>query len=228
MLMINLENLENKDYLVSLWINETFRVFRDRLVDEKDREKFNVLVHEIMESYLDMEWKPKDYINVMFGDFEGDKQYIKLRDTNALIPRLQEWLEMYNAENTKMELVFFSDCIQHLGRIARVLGQQRGNSLLVGVGGSGRRSMARLAACMNGMKCFSIEIAKNYREKEFHEDIKKLLIKSGQEGEKSVFLFSDTQIVRESFLEDINNLLNSVRHSIYLKHVIQMNESRQT
>ncbi len=37
MLMINLENLENKEYLVYLWIHETYRVFRDRLVDEKDR-----------------------------------------------------------------------------------------------------------------------------------------------------------------------------------------------
>lgn len=81
--------------------------------------------------------------------------------------------------------------------------------MLVGVGGSGRRSLAKLAAHINGMKNFSIEITKNYREKEFHEDIKNLLKKSGLEGEPQAFLFSDTQIVRESFLEDINNLLNS-------------------
>jgi hypothetical protein len=36
---------------------------------------------------------------------------------------------------------------------------------------------------MNRMKSFSIEITKNYREKEFHEDIKKLLMKSGVECE---------------------------------------------
>ena len=81
--------------------------------------------------------------------------------------------------------------------------------MLVGVGGSGRRSMARLAASMNKMKSFSIEITKSYREKEFHEDIRKLLKKSAIDNEPQVFLFSDTQIVRESFLEDINNLLNS-------------------
>lgn len=91
-----------------------------------------------------------------------------------------------------MNLVFFSDCIQHLARISRVLRQQRGNSLLVGVGGSGRRSLAKLAASMNTMKSFSIEISKNYREKEFHEDIKTLLMKSGVENEPQVFLFSDT------------------------------------
>ena len=109
-----------------------------------------------------------------------------------LIPKLDEALEMYNQDNSRMNLVFFSDCIQHLTRIARVLRQQRGNSLLVGVGGSGRRSLARLAAYINYIKCFSIEISKNYRDKEFHEDIKKMLMKSGVDNEAQVFLFSDT------------------------------------
>jgi dynein heavy chain, axonemal len=81
--------------------------------------------------------------------------------------------------------------------------------MLVGVGGSGRRSMARLAAHMNEMKNFSIEISKGYREKEFHEDIRGLLKRSAIDNEPQVFLFSDTQILKESFLEDINNLLNS-------------------
>lgn len=74
MLMINLENLVSKDYLVYLWVNETYRVFRDRLVDEKDRDKFNTILHDIMEDNLSMEWKLKNYKDVLFGDFEtGDK-----------------------------------------------------------------------------------------------------------------------------------------------------------
>jgi dynein heavy chain len=126
-----------------------------------------------------------------------------------LIPRLDSFLEIYNSDNSPMNLVFFSDCIQHLSRIARVLAQQRGNAMLVGVGGSGRRSMARLGGSINEQKSFSIEITKSYREKEFHEDIRGLLRSAGLENQQLVFLFSDTQIVKESFLEDINNLLNS-------------------
>jgi hypothetical protein len=41
------------------------------------------------------------------------------------------------------------------------------------------------------------------------QDLKRVLKKAGLEGRDTVFLFSDTQIVQESFLEDINSILNS-------------------
>lgn len=46
------EDIADKDYLVYLYISETYRVFRDRLTDERDRQKFNEMSHEIMESQL--------------------------------------------------------------------------------------------------------------------------------------------------------------------------------
>lgn len=82
--------------------------------------------------------------------------------------------------------------------------------MLVGVGGSGRRSMAMFGASFNKMTTYQIEITKTYSEKDWHENIRQLLRMCALEDDKIVqFLFSDTQIVFESFLEDINNLLNS-------------------
>merc|ERR1719191_2100063 len=43
----------------------------------------------------------------------------------------------------------------------------------------------------------------------FHEDMKKLLMKVGGQGRETVFLFNDSQIKDEGFVEDINNLLNT-------------------
>jgi dynein heavy chain len=210
MLMINLHNLAEKEDLVYLWIHEVFRVFRDRLIDQKDRDKFSGLAHEKLTEGLDLQWELSEYVQILFGDYESNQgEYNKLSDVATLIPRLENQLDMHNTEQSPMNLVFFSDCIQHLTRICRVLRQERGNVLLVGVGGSGRRSMARLAAYMNEQKTTSIEIIKGYKEKNFHEDIREMLRRAGVENEKLIFLFSDTQIVLESFLEDINNLINS-------------------
>jgi dynein heavy chain len=183
-LMIDLKNLSDKASLVHLWIHEAFRVFRDRLIDAKDRKKFSELAHEKLEAYLDMEWQLADYEDILFGNYENAaRQYNRLSEVNALIPRLDTFLELYNADNSPMNLVFFGDCIQHLSRIARILSQQRGNAMLVGVGGSGRRSMARLGGSINEQTTFSIEITKSYREKEFHEDIRGLLRRSAIDNE---------------------------------------------
>lgn len=62
-----------------------------------------------------------------------------------------------------MNLVFFMDAIRHVSKLCRVLRQPRGNSLLIGVGGSGRSSLTRLATYIRQYECFTIEITKNYK-----------------------------------------------------------------
>ena len=62
---------------------------------------------------------------------------------------------------------------------------------------------------MTDLKVFSIEITKNYRVVEFHEDLKLLFRQAGSQNKQTIFLFDDAQIVVETFLEDINNILTS-------------------
>ncbi|KAK3243833.1 hypothetical protein CYMTET_46533 [Cymbomonas tetramitiformis] len=154
--------------------------------------------------------------NIIFGDYlrmgatGEDRMYEEVVSTEKLGTLLEDYLDEYNlAHSSTVKLVFFMDAISHISRLARVLRQPRGNMLLVGVGGSGKQSLTRFACFMAEYQCFQIELSRAYGMNEFHEDLKKLYKIAGVQGSPVTFLFTDTQIVNEGFVEDINNLLNT-------------------
>ena len=72
--------------------------------------------------------------------------------------------------------------------------------MLVGVGGSGKQSLTRLAAFTAGCEVFEITLIRGYSEEKFREDLKGLYQKLGIENKKIVFLFTDSHIAEESKL----------------------------
>ena len=108
-----------------------------------------------------------------------------------------------------MDLVIFGFVIEHLSRLIRILKQSNGHGLLIGMGGTGRSSVTRLATYIAEYEFFQIEMSKKYTIVEWKIDLKKLLRKAGENGIDIVFLFADYQIKDVDFLEDINMLLNS-------------------
>ncbi len=214
---------------IRLWAHEVLRVFYDRLVDDKDREwlikflkettrkNFSTDLDGVVAHLLEdgqKEAGPQEFRKLIFGDWgnpaDAERVYKELTDAKAMVKVCEGFLDDYNAMSKKpMNLVLFMFAIEHVARVCRVLRQPGGHALLVGVGGSGRQSATRLAAFIADYKVFEIEISKSYGKAEWREDLKKMLKTAGGEGKPSVFLFCDTQIKQEAFVEDINNLLNT-------------------
>jgi len=216
-LMIRPQKCQTNDVMMRLWLHECMRVFYDRLINAEDQNWFQDLAVELITRHLHLSVTKEDLFEkqpIIFCDFLKPGVEVKLyeesRDINKVSHLLNDYLDEYNTTfANQMNLVFFTDAIIHTARIARIIRQPRGNAMLVGVGGSGKQSLTRIASNIAGYACVQIEINRGYGLNEFREDIKKLMVKAGVGGQHTVFLFTDTQIVVESMLEDINNLLNS-------------------
>ncbi|CAM9135038.1 unnamed protein product, partial [Choristocarpus tenellus] len=205
-----------KEQFIRLWAHECLRVFYDRLVDDRDRAWFKQMLAEKVKTYFNMDYNGsirgvnEVLVYGNFSDPKGGKVYQEIEDHEALAKIMEDYLEDHNAMTSKpMSLVLFQNAIEHIARISRIICQPMGNALLVGVGGSGRKSLTALAASIADYKLFQIEISKSYNMIEWREDLKKVLTMAGAESRATVFLFDDTQIVQESFLEDINGILNT-------------------
>ncbi|XP_058416307.1 dynein axonemal heavy chain 1 isoform X1 [Diceros bicornis minor] len=214
MLMANPAKVEDKVQLLRLWYHESCRVFRDRLVNQEDCSWFDKLLESHMEQWMVAFNEVCPFQPILYGDFMSPgsdvKSYELITSEKKMRQVIEDYVEDYNQINTaKLKLVLFMDAMSHICRISRTLRQALGNALLLGVGGSGRSSLTRLASHMAEYECFQIELSKNYGMTDWREDVKKVLLKAGLHSLPITFLFSDTQIKNESFLEDINNVLNS-------------------
>ena len=226
-LQASTETVNTPQTFVRLWVHEAMRVFHDRLVSDSDRVWFTKLAAEKTSKDFYQRWSyedlfhPKEYAiaeggrerpPILFGSFyrAGERIYSEYTAPMVSLHKmLNEFLDDYNTvQKNTMNLVFFSDAIDHLSRVARILAQPRGSALLVGVGGSGRQSLTNLACEILEYKKFSITVTKGYGPSEFREDLKTIMYEAGVTGTPIAFCFSETHIVHPSFLEDINSLLS--------------------
>ena len=196
--------------------DESSRIYMDRMWDPADKKWMQSQLDELLGSQFSTSWGAifEDGNCPPFVSFLRNVEnppYEPVQDISKLKAFLVEKLEDYALEpgHSAMELVLFRDALFHICKIHRVLMQPRGNSLLVGVGGSGRKSLSRLASYVAELKCFSIKISRNYRTQEWRDDLKSLYMQAGCQNKPTVFLFDETQIVTEVFLEDVNNILTS-------------------
>lgn len=104
-------------------------------------------------------------------------------------------------------MVLFNDALEHLTRVHRALRMHRGNVLVVGTDGSGKKSVIKLASFAAGYRLFQITSSHGYNEAFFREDIKNLYSIVGVENKKVVFMFTSAHVKHESFLELVNNML---------------------
>ena len=218
--------ISSPNVTINLWRHELSRVLSDRFINEVDKSWFDTELitsvrNELGEDYEVMAKEIKYFVDFMRdapeptgeegddADMESPKVYEPVDDFSPVVSRLSVFQDQYNEilRGVSMDLVFFPDAMINLIKISRIIRNPGGNVMLVGVGGSGKQSLTKLASFIAGYRTFQITLTRTYNTSNFVEDIKLLFRTTGTTGTGATFLFTDQDIKSENFLEYINNVL---------------------
>lgn len=153
--------------LIRLYLHESRRVYGDKLIDKDDSDAFVKLQYASFQgakkNFEDLNFEdcfrlPNIYCH--FSQGVGEPKYVPVESWSFLNSALVKVLDNYNELNSAMNLVLFEDAIMHVCRINRILELPRGNALLIGVGGSGKQSLSRLAGFISSLEVFQIQFRK--------------------------------------------------------------------
>ncbi|KAI5645013.1 dynein heavy chain and region d6 of dynein motor domain-containing protein [Phthorimaea operculella] len=207
------ECLVNPSDLIRLWLHETHRVYGDKLTEDKDIDAFLKMQVDICKKNFEeidegvVFERPNIYCH--FAGGIGEPKYMPIESWEQLNKLLTEAMASYNDLIAAMNLVLFEDAMMHICRINRILESPRGSALLVGVGGSGKQSLSRLAAFISSLEVLQIQLKKGYGVSDLKKELSGLYIKTGLKNVGIMFLMTDAQVANEQFLVLINDLLAS-------------------
>jgi dynein heavy chain len=201
---------------IKLWVHESERIYGDRLVSYPNLATYRALSAELVsKSFSKFNLKkyygatPEPLIFANFVASLDDKLYDQFPNSEVLVARLGEALREYNDTNAVMDLVLFEDAMKHVCKITRIVSAESGHVLLVGVGGSGKQSLSRLASYICQFQTIGIMISSSYGVADLKTDLQSMYMKSGIKDEGIMFLFTEGQITNERFLVYLNDLLSS-------------------
>jgi len=199
--------------MVQLWLHESERTYGDRLVSVSDLKKYKELAVEQAKKFFKEMSPPTLFAEPLifchFAQGVGDKVYDRVTTFADLSTLLNGALDEYNETNAAMNLVLFEDAMRHVCRVSRIIESSGGHALMVGVGGMGKQSLARLATFVNGYSAFQVVITARYSVNDFKADLQTMYRKAGLKNEGISFIFTDQQIADERFLVFMNDLLSS-------------------
>ncbi|CAM9207540.1 unnamed protein product [Chrysoparadoxa australica] len=201
--------------LVYLWLHESERVYGDRLVSRDDIKRFRQILAVQAKKAFPQYNTARFFMvgeggaNPLIFSYNPQGEYEQVGSIDSLRKTLQLGLAEYNESHPVMDLVLFNEACLHAARICRILQQAGGHALLVGVGGSGKQSLSRLAVYLVDLSLYTIGLTKTYGIGDFKGDLQAMCQMAGIKGQNVAFLLNDTQIVDERMLVFLNDLLSS-------------------
>lgn len=191
--------------LLRLWYHEGLRLFCDRLVEEDERlwsrQKFEEIAATNFPNFslTDVFNKPVLYSDWLSLVYES----VDVREIKSFV---SERLRVFSEEVIEAKLILHDDLLDYTLRIDRVLKQSLGHMILVGPCASGRSTLTKFVAWINGLKVFELKVKSNYGIEDFDNTLRHILL-SCAKGEKLCFIIDEASILESAFIERMNSLL---------------------
>jgi dynein heavy chain len=210
--MMRRNDYETVDSFNRIWVHEFARVVADRFFFTTELDVYDGLLREVMKKSLGIA-NPDDilqntYIHTAFAN-SATGAYLPITSVEHLKSVVDNKLAEYNESNAMMDLVLFEQAAEHITRISRIISNPSGNAMLIGVGGSGKQSLSRLSAFINGFEVRQLQVTGSFKVDDLLEAFREMFKITGVKGIPLVFLMTDTQVVDDRFLIYINAILSS-------------------
>jgi dynein heavy chain 2 len=210
-------NLEEESFL-EVVTYEAERLFRDRLVDAQTQQQYDTMANNIIRTVWSDKPAQHDFFFTtvgMMAEIPPEQRAIiknkimskmNFEDFKGLI---KQGLIAYEREVKELHILLFSEILEHMAVVDRVLSSPAGSLLLAGRAGVGRRSAVCLVANMHGMSTVTPFVTRDYTKKKFFNDLKNCFEIAGVEGRHVVLYIEDHNMHYDFVLEAVNSILSS-------------------
>ncbi|CDO96152.1 unnamed protein product [Kluyveromyces dobzhanskii CBS 2104] len=192
--------------LIKIWAYESRRIFSDRLVSLNERKSFDDLLSGAassefpLQNIVDITQSPLvfcDWLNMKYEESDLSK----LR--NFIFERLKTFCD----EVLNKDIILHDQMIHAMLNVDRIMKQVQGHAILVAPSNSGKTTITRFVAWLNGVDVRIPMIHRNYSLREFDAFLRKVLMESGAENKKTCIILDESNMVEASFIERLNTLL---------------------
>ncbi|KRX41459.1 Cytoplasmic dynein 2 heavy chain 1 [Trichinella murrelli] len=203
-----------------LWLHEGFRIFRDRLTTENEKNQFDHLLRESVVKHWPKLLAISDF--QLYSSCGTETDVLKLRSQNLLGTKLIKVEEeqfctllksataRYNCEFSRLNLVITKELMLLVTQIERAITSiSRSSLLMIAPAGVGRRSALALTAYLHNIELIHLHITPHYGWKQYMNDLKQALQTAALKNGMVILLIEDYQLIEDRFLDPVCSILLS-------------------